>query len=145
MLFPDQLQTKTAAKIKAGMRSEITGTVTIYNAINNLGEGQPKGTRNLILWAKTSVGVNAGYPFRIIKGRGGRMELQTKLEKRKAPGVSPGSFTIQSVTLTMSHTGKRPFITNPPTCPGGWRFSLTVVNYFKQPPITAHDRAKCRS
>jgi hypothetical protein len=123
----------------------ITGTVTIYNAVNNVGEGQPRGTRNLILWAKTSIGVNAGYPFRVLKGRGGRVALRTKLPKPKTPGVSPGSFTIQTVTLSISHFGRRPFITNPPSCHRSWPFSLTVVNWFNQPSITAHDRVKCSS
>ena len=108
------------------------------------GSGQPKGTRNLILWAKTSIGVNAGYPFRILNGRRGQVELQTRLQKPKVPGVSPGSFTIQSVTLSISHSGRKSFITNPPSCSGGWPFSLKVVNYFNQPSITAHDRVSCR-
>jgi hypothetical protein len=121
----------------------ITGTVTVYNAVNNVGIGQPKGTRNLILWAKTSFGVTAAYPFRILKGRGGRMELRTQLKKPKTPGVTPGSFTIQTLTLSISHFGKRSFITNPPSCHGSWPYSLTIVNWFNQPSITAHDRVRC--
>ena len=121
----------------------ITGTATIYNAVNNVGIGQPKGTRNLILWVKTSIGVNEANPFRILTGKGGRVELQARLPKPKAPGVTPGSFTIQTITLSVSHFGAKPFITNPPSCPGSWPFSLRVVNYFHQPSITAHDRVKC--
>lgn len=121
----------------------ITGTATIYNAVNNLGEGQPKGTRNLILWVKTSIGVTQAVPFRVMKGTGGRMELQARFTKPAQPGVSPGSFTIQTIDLSVSHTGRASFITDPPACSGSWPFALTVVNYFGQPSITAHDRVRC--
>jgi hypothetical protein len=47
----------------------ISGTVTIYNAVNNIGQGQPKGTRNLVLWVTTSIGLKIAVPFRVLKGR----------------------------------------------------------------------------
>jgi hypothetical protein len=133
------------ANAAPALSAPITGTATSYNAVNNTGEGQPKGTRNLILWVKTSLGVSAGYPFRVLKGKGGQVELQVKLQKPKTPGVSPGSFTIQTVDLSISHSGRKPFIVDPPSCRGSWPFTLKVSNYFNQPPITAHDRVKCRS
>jgi hypothetical protein len=123
----------------------ITGTATIYNAINDVGIGQPKGTRNLILWVKTSIGVNQAFPFRVLKAAGHRVELQARLKKPKQRGVTPGTFTIQTVVLSVTGSGRRSFITDPPSCASSWRFSLKVVNYFNQPPITAHDRVKCRA
>src|SRR5207302_503691 len=46
----------------------ISGTVSLYNAVNDVGAGgEPKGTRNLVYYAKTSVGVNSTIGFRIIK------------------------------------------------------------------------------
>jgi hypothetical protein len=122
----------------------ITGTVTIYNAVNNVGIGQPKGTRNLILWVKTSLGVNQAIPFRVIM-RGRREKLRATFTKPSRPGVTPGSFTVQTVTLSTRGSGKRSFITNPATCTRSWQFALNVVNYFNQPPITATDSVRCQS
>lgn len=123
----------------------ITGTATVYNAVNDTGEShEPKGTRNLVLWVKTSIGVNQVFPFRVIRGAGRPVELQASLTKPAQPGVSPGSFTIQSVDLSIAGSGKRSLITNPKSCSGSWPFALRVVNYFGQPGITAHDQVKCR-
>jgi hypothetical protein len=122
----------------------ITGTVTVYNAVNDVGRGQPKGTRNLVLWVKTSIGVNSAIAFRVLKGAGGRVELRATFPKPSQPGVSPGSFTIQTVLLSVFGSGKRSYITDPAVCPGSWPFSLRVVNYFDQPSITARDQVKCR-
>jgi hypothetical protein len=123
----------------------ITGTATIYNAVDDLGIGQPKGTRNLVLWVKTSLGITQAVPFRVLKRHGGHVELRAQLQQPSTPGVSPGSFTIQSVALSISYSGRKSYITDPPTCRGAWPFSLTITNYFGQPSITAHDSVKCRS
>ena len=123
----------------------ITGTVTIYNAVNNLGLGQPKGTRNLLLWVKTSIAGNQAFAFRVMRGAAGREELQGRFTKPSRPGVTPGSFTIQTIDLSVSGSGNGSFITNPTVCSGAWRFALAVVNYFNQPPITAYDKVNCQS
>src|SRR5437588_9645399 len=68
----------------------ITGTATIYNAVNDLGIGEPKGTRNLILHVKTSIGVTADAAFRIINGAGGRVLLRARFKRPSKPGVSAG-------------------------------------------------------
>jgi hypothetical protein len=122
----------------------ITGTATVYNAVNDTGKGQPKGTRTLILWVKTSIGVNTALPFRVLKGPGGRVKLRATLTKPSQSGLSPGSFTIQTVVLSVSGSGKGSYLTNPRVCSGGWPFSLTLVNYFHQPSIAANDQVKCR-
>ena len=122
----------------------ITGTVTTYNSVNDVGIGQPRGTRNLVLWIKTSIGITVTVPFRVLTGPRGRTELRAKFTKPKQPGVSPGSFTIEQAILSLTGSGRGSYITNPPTCMGNWPFSLTIVNYFNQPPITAHDRVSCR-
>jgi hypothetical protein len=122
----------------------ITETVTVYNAINDVGKGQPKGTRNLILWVKSSIGVNTALPFRVLRGAGGRVELHATLTKPSQAGVSPGSFTRQTVVLSVSRSGKGSFITDPALCSGTWPFSLTVGDYFNQPSITARDLVTCR-
>lgn len=121
----------------------IVGMATIYNAVNNVGEGQPKGTQNLILWWTNSSGVNQAIPFRVLKGAGGRAELQATFAKPSQPGVSPDSITIETVVLSLSGSGKRSFITNPAMCSRSWLFTVTIVNYFGQPSITAQDRVKC--
>lgn len=122
----------------------IARTVTVYNAVNDLGKGQPKGTRNLILWVKTSIGLKIAVPFRVLKGPGGRVELRTTLPKPSHPGLAPGFGTLQTVTLAVSGSGKRSYITNPAVCSGSWPFSLTVTNYFHQPSITARHRVDCQ-
>lgn len=121
-----------------------TGTVTVYNAVNNVGQGQPKGTRNLVLWVKTSIGLKVATPFRVLKGPGGRVELRATFPKPSQPGILPGFATLQTLTLSVSGSGRRSFITNPAVCSGSWPFSLTVTNYFHQPSITARHRVNCR-
>lgn len=121
----------------------VTGTVTVYNAVNDVGEGQPKGTRNLVLWVKTSIGVTQAVPFRVLHLGGHRIALRATFKKPATPGVSPGSFTIQTVSLSITGHGRKSFIADPPSCTGSWPFALTVINYFSQPSITAHDRVKC--
>lgn len=122
----------------------ITGTVTIYNAINDVGIGQPRGTRNLVLWVKPSLGVNQAIAFRVLKSVGGHEALRATFTKPTHPGVTPGSFTIQTVTLSTRGSGKASYITNPLACSGSWQFALKIVNYFNQPPVTAHDGVKCQ-
>jgi hypothetical protein len=122
----------------------ITGAVTVYNAVNDVGQGQPKGTRNLILWVKTSIGLKVAVPFRVLRGPGGRVELRATFAKPSHPGISPGSVTIQTATLVVSGSGKRSYITNPAVCSGSWPFTLTVTNYFHQPSITARHRVNCQ-
>lgn len=124
----------------------ITGTVTIYNAQNDLGQGQPKGTRNLLFFARTSIGANATLAFRVSRLRGGRVKLSTQQPKPSHPGLAPGDFSLQKVdiTITGSRGERRPFVTNPPTCAGGWPFTMTISNYFGQPSVTAADRVRCR-
>lgn len=122
----------------------ITGTVTVYNAVNDVGVGQPKGTRNLILWVKPSIGPNVAVPFRVLKGPGGRGELRATFTKPSQPGILPGSVTLQTVTLSVSGSGKGSYITNPAVCQGAWAYSVTVANYFGQPSVTARDQVTCR-
>jgi hypothetical protein len=96
---------------------------------------------------KTSINVNQVIPFRVLKGVGGRQELRATFNQPSQPGVSPGTFTIQNVTLSVkgSSSSHGSFITNPPACAGSWSYALKIVNYFGQPSITAHDRVKCRA
>ena len=123
----------------------IPATVSFYNAVNNVGEGQPVGTRNLIMYVKASIGVTATYPFRITKTSGGRVELVTELSKPAKAGYSPGDFTLQDVDVSIAGDGTKPYLANPPTCNGGWLFTMPLTAYFGVKPITAFDRASCHT
>ncbi|MBV9310549.1 MAG: hypothetical protein JOZ73_06950 [Solirubrobacterales bacterium] len=123
----------------------ITGTVTIYNAVNNTGENsEPVGTRNLVLFISTSIGVKTNLPFRVEKSNG-RVKLVATMAKPSKPGYQPGNYTIQDVKLSAHGKSKKPFFTNPAKCTKkGWVFTFTITNYFGQKSITAKDRQRCR-
>lgn len=122
----------------------ITGTATVYNTVDNVGAAEPKGTRNLILWVKTSNGGDQMFPFRAMRGSGGRVKLVASLPKPAQPGVTRGTVTVQRLDLSVSGSVTGSFNTNPAVCAGSWQFKLMIVNYFRQPPITAYDRVKCK-
>jgi hypothetical protein len=124
----------------------ILATVSIYNSVNDTGAGgEPKGTRNVLFYAQTSIGANSIIAFRISKLRDGQMKLVAKFTKPTSPGITPGSFTIEKVDVTIRGSGRKAYMTNPPRCSGGWTFAMTLTNYFGQPSVTAHDRARCRA
>ena len=122
----------------------ITGTATVYNSVNDVGMGQPKGTRNLILSVKTSDGGIQVFPFQMMRGPGGRAKLVARLPKPPQPGVTRGTVTIQMLDLSVSGSVMGSFNTNPAVCSRSWQFALMIVNYFNQPPITAYDQVKCK-
>lgn len=123
----------------------ITGTVTDFNGVDDGGYGGfPKGSPEIVLYVKTSLGVNATEYFHLVKHKDGS-EMLTGTESRPArPGVQSGNFTLQDLKLTVHRSSRnKPYITNPPTCQRHWLFSLTTTNYFGQPPVTARDAVKC--
>jgi len=123
----------------------ITGTVTLYNGVNDNGSGgHPKGSRAVFFYAQTSIHVNATLVFYISKSSSGGTTLIETMPKPKKPGVTPGSFTIQHVALSVSGgTAKKPYLSNVTSCPGSWPFAFTIQNWFNKPSITAHDKVKC--
>ena len=124
----------------------ISGTVTIYNGVDDGGYGGfPKGSRELILNIVTSIGVNSVEFFHVVKAAGGQVQLIARGAKPAMPGVAPGSLTLQSLDLTIASSSKKPYLSNPSTCPGSWPFSLAVTNWFGQPSITARDQVSCTS
>lgn len=122
----------------------ITGTATVYNVVNDVGRGQPKGARDLILWVKTSDGGVQEFPFQAMRSPDGRAKLVARLPKPAQPGVMHGTVTVQRLDLSVSGSVMGSFNTNPTRCSGSWRFVLKIVNYFNQPPITAYDRVRCK-
>lgn len=122
----------------------ITGTAKVYNVVNDVGVGQPKGTRSLLLWITTSVGGNQAFPFQVLRGSGGRATLVARVPQPPQPGVTRGTVTVQRLDLSVSGSVVGSFNTNPTVCSGSWRFTLKIVNYFNQPPITAYDGVKCK-
>lgn len=124
----------------------ISGTVTIYNAVDDGAYGGfPKGSHELLLFVKTSIGVNTLNVFHAVRAASGRLQLIARTTKPTTPGVAPGSFTLQALDLTIDSSSKKPYMSNPGTCPGSWPFSLTITNWFGQPSITARDRVTCTS
>ena len=122
----------------------ITATATAYNGVDDNGyAGFPKGSGELILYFKTSIGVNESIYLHVVKGSAGSTELVYVVAKPSKPGVAPGTFTLQRLDLTLSGWGQKPYLTNPPTCSHSWPFSLTVTNYFGQPSVTSHYKVKC--
>jgi hypothetical protein len=122
----------------------IAGTVTAYNAVDDGGfGGYPKGSPEVMLDIATSLGIGLSEPLHIVVS-GGRVELIVNLPRASAPGPHPGDFTLQRLNLTLAGPRRKPYIVNPPTCPGSWPFSLTIRNWFGPPPITARDRVSCR-
>jgi hypothetical protein len=123
----------------------ITGSLTIYNGIDDGGYGgYRRGSRELILYVKTSIGVNTTLAFHLVKTRSGVYKLVANETKPAKPGISPGTFTLQTLNLTLTGAGHKPYLTNPRTCTGSWTYSLTITNHFRQPSITAKDRVNCR-
>jgi hypothetical protein len=127
------------------VKSLITGTIVAYNGKDDGGfDGYAKGSPELVLWIKTSIGVNAVDYFHIVKTGGGTVKLIANAAKPAKAGIAPGNFTIQKLDLTVNGSGKK-YVTNPHTCSGGWPFALTITNYFGQPSITARDVVACHS
>jgi hypothetical protein len=122
----------------------ITGTITDFNAVDDGGQGgHPKGSPEIILYIKTSVGLNTTDVFHLVKKNGSEILTGTSSPPTK-PGTQPGSITIQKLKLRVSgSSAQNPYVTNPPTCHKSWLFSLTTTNYFGQPSVTAHDAVKC--
>ncbi len=122
----------------------INATVTVYNGVDDGGYGgYPKNSPMLVLYVKSSIGINANNFFHVVKGGPGVLKLIGTSTQPAQAGVLPGSFTLQTLDLSVSGSAKKPFVSNPPTCSGSWPFSLTVTNYFGQPSVTAQDRVKC--
>ena len=122
----------------------ITGKITDFNGVDDASHtGFPKGSPVVILYIKTSIGLNATDFFHQSK-KGGHEVLTGTASPPSQPGIQPLNFTIQKLRLTLSRSShKKPYITNPPACHGSWPFSLTITNYFGQPSVTAHDAVKC--
>ena len=121
----------------------INGTVAIYNGVNDGGyAGYPKGSRELILYVKTTLGVNAVTYFHIVKVRG-VTKLIAKMTKPAQPGIVPGDVTLEKLDLVIPGSAQRPIVSAPKACSGSWGFALTINNWFGQPSITARDRVKC--
>lgn len=123
--------------------SLITGSLVAYNASNDNGlDGFSKHSGAIVLYIKTSIGVKTADTFHIVKTSKG-FHLTSLFSKPTKPGVSPGSFTIQKLVLTVSSSAKRPYFTAPPTCRGSWGFALTLAEWFGRKPFTAQDNVKC--
>jgi len=104
--------------------------------------GFAKGSPEVVLGIKTSIGVNAAEYFHIVKTSRGIVKLIATFAKPAKAGIAPGNFTIQKLDLTINGSGKK-YVTNPSTCTGSWPFSLTIADYFGQPSITARDLVAC--
>lgn len=127
------------------IKQPITGTVTLYNGVNDNGSGgHPAGSRAVFLYAQTSIHVNATLVFYIQKAPTGGTTLIETMAKPKKPGVTPGSFTIQHVKISVSAgTAKKPYLSDVTSCHRSWPFSFTIRNWFNQPSVTAHDKVRC--
>jgi len=127
------------------IKQPITGTVTIYNGVNDRGySGHPKGTRNIFLYVQTSVHINVTDVFYIEKAPGGGTTLIENQPKPKKAGVTPGSFTIKHIMLSVSGgTASKPYLSDVSRCSGSWPFSFTINNWFNQPSVTAKDKVAC--
>lgn len=123
----------------------IDGTVAIYNGVDDGGyAGYHKGSRELILYVKTTLGVNSVAYFHIVKTPKGIFKLIANDTKPAQPGIVPGDITLQKLDLTIAGSAKRPFVIAPSVCTGKWGFALTIDNWFGQPSITARDKVACR-
>ncbi len=126
------------------IKALIRGTGTLYNGIDDSGTGgSPKGSPELILYVKTTIGATATDVLHVVNAHG-RLQLVVRPPKPSKPGRTPGSYTVQSFNLTIGIANK-PFLSNPRTCTGDWAFALTLINWFNQPSITARDAVKCTS
>ena len=131
---------------RPAIKALVSGTVTEYNGVDDGGYGgSPKGSRELILYIKTAIGANTVNYFHLVKAAGGRWQLVARFLKPAKPGVTPGSFTVEKLDLTLAGSPTKPYLSNPGTCSGSWPFSITVTNWFGQPSITARDQVNCTS
>jgi hypothetical protein len=122
----------------------IHGKVTAFNGVDDGGAGgYGKGKPVVILWVKTTIGVNVIDYFHVVKA-GGTLELIGKNTKPSHPGFVAGDFTLQTLDLTSTGNASA-YFNNPPKCTGSWGFALTLTNFFGQPPITAPDKVACRA
>lgn len=129
---------------RPSIKSLITGTVVVYNGIDDGGYGgYRRGSRELILYVSTSVGIKLANFLHIVNTAAGNLKLAGTAAKPAKPGVTPGSYSLQKLDLTVSGSGKKPYLIAPPTCKGSWPFSLTITNWFGQPTVTARDSVKC--
>ena len=121
----------------------IDGTVTAFNGDDNAGFGGfAKGSPELILYVKTTIGVNTVDYLHIVRTTAG-IKLIGVATKPKHRGIAPGDYTLQTFDLTVGTIGKRSWIKPPATCTGHWVFALTLTNFFGQPAITARDSVPC--
>ncbi len=121
----------------------ITGTITEFNGVDDGGyAGFPKGSPEIVLYIKTSLGLNTTDYFHVVKKGGSELLTGTSSAPAK-PGVQPAYFTIQKLKLTVRSDQNKPYFTNPPRCHKNWLFSLTTTNYFGQPSVTARDAVGC--
>ena len=131
---------------RPAVKALINGTVTVYNGVDDGGYGgSPKGSSELILYVKTAIGANTTDYFHVVKAANGRRQLVARFVQPAQPGVTPGSFTLEKLDLTLTSSTMKPYLSNPGTCSGSWPFSITVTNWFGQPSITAYDQVKCTS
>lgn len=130
------------ADARPGIAQPVQATLQLFNGLDDVNpDGTPRnpGVPSLILYAKTSIGVNTELPFDI---SGSRLELDY------AP-PQPGQkqiFHIQKVDLSIPNRGgKHAYVTAPRTCGHSrkWKFSMTITNY-DGPSITATDTERCR-
>lgn len=142
-----------SAKIGAGtvivnarptLSTLVHGQLTEFNGVDDSGVGgYPRGSPVLLLYVRTTIGVNQTDFFHVVT-RGGGLELIGRSTKPSHPGIVPGDFTLQTLDLT-STASPSAYFRNPPKCSGSWRFALTLTNFFGQPPITAPDTVGCRA
>lgn len=131
-------QGKGTADPRPTLPEPIDATIALYNGIDDVApDGSPrdKGIPAVIMYAKTSIGVNATLPFDI-KGN--------KLLLEYAPPAEGSSqlFHIQKVDISIPN-GKKPYVTVPTTCKKPWSFSMAVAN-FDGPTVTASHSVKCK-
>jgi hypothetical protein len=126
------------ADARPALPDPVPAVVTLYNGIDDVNvDGTPRvpGTPAVILFAKTTLGLNSILPFDI---DGNRLLLEFS---PPTPGV-PEIFHIQDVDLTFPRS--LGFVTAPHQCVGGrWRFSQTIEN-FDGPSVTARHTVPCK-
>jgi hypothetical protein len=131
-------QGTATADARPTLPDPVNAEVTMFNGLDDTNpDGSPRdpAVPAVLLYAKTSIGVNVALPFDIHANR---------LELDYAPPAEGSTqlFHLQKVNITIAKGVGKPYARTPSTCKRTWLTSMTIAN-FDGPSVTATSTQKC--